>query len=214
MRLIGMLDSPYVRRVAISLDCLGIAFEHAALSVFKNFAEFQQINAVVKAPTLVCDDGTVLMDSSLILQFIEASATNGKSLWAADAAGLLQEFRAVSLALAACDKGVQIIYERNLRPASAQYEPWLDRATAQLLAACAGLEQEVTGRPQAFANVHSQATITAAVTWQFIQQLLPGVVLPARHPALAALSAVLENTSPFRKYPPLGSGVSALPGSE
>lgn len=29
---------------------------------------------MVKAPTLVCDDGTVLMDSTLILQYAEALA--------------------------------------------------------------------------------------------------------------------------------------------
>lgn len=28
MKLIGMLDSPYVRRVAISAKCLGVALEH------------------------------------------------------------------------------------------------------------------------------------------------------------------------------------------
>jgi glutathione S-transferase len=39
MRLIGMLDSPYVRRVAISLDLLGIAFGHESISVFGGFAQ-------------------------------------------------------------------------------------------------------------------------------------------------------------------------------
>ena len=57
MRLIGMLDSPYVRRVAISLECLGISFAHDAISAFSTYEEFQRINPVVKAPTLVCDDG-------------------------------------------------------------------------------------------------------------------------------------------------------------
>ncbi len=70
MRLIGMLDSPYVRRVAISLEFLGVAFTHEAVSVFSTFEQFQRINPVVKAPTLVCDNGDVLMDSSLILQFV------------------------------------------------------------------------------------------------------------------------------------------------
>jgi glutathione S-transferase len=60
MRLIGMLDSPYVRRVAISLEHLGVPFEHEAVSVFSTFEEFRGINPVVKAPTLVCDDGEVL----------------------------------------------------------------------------------------------------------------------------------------------------------
>ncbi len=69
MKLIGMLDSPYVRRVAISLQLLDLAFEHQSLSVFRGFDAFRRINPVVKAPTLVCDDGTVLMDSSLILEY-------------------------------------------------------------------------------------------------------------------------------------------------
>ena len=59
MKLIGMLDSPYVRRVAISLKTLDIPFEHAAISVFRGFEAFQAINPVVKAPTLVLDDGAV-----------------------------------------------------------------------------------------------------------------------------------------------------------
>ena len=59
MQLIGMLDSPYVRRVAISMKLMGIPFEHQSVSVFRNFDRFREINPVVKAPTLVCDDGTV-----------------------------------------------------------------------------------------------------------------------------------------------------------
>lgn len=37
MKLIGMLDSPYVRRVAISLDVMGVPLEHSALSVFSEY---------------------------------------------------------------------------------------------------------------------------------------------------------------------------------
>lgn len=71
MKLIGMLDSPYVRRVAITLKRLDIPFEHEALSVFRTFEQFQRINPVVKAPTLICDDGTVLMDSCLIIDYLK-----------------------------------------------------------------------------------------------------------------------------------------------
>ena len=78
MKLIGMLDSPYVRRVAISAKRLGIDLEHESVSVFRHFEQFQQINPVVKAPTLILDDGVVLMDSTLILDYLEASS--GKSL--------------------------------------------------------------------------------------------------------------------------------------
>ena len=49
MKLVGMLDSPYVRRVAILLQVLGLRFEHQSLSVFRGFDEFRRINPVVKA---------------------------------------------------------------------------------------------------------------------------------------------------------------------
>ena len=91
----------------------------------------------------------------------------GRSLWSSDPIELQHEFRAVSLALAACEKSVQIVYERNLRPKEAQYEPWMARVTGQLLAAYAALEHEVQLRPAMFSAHHNQTAITAAVVWQF-----------------------------------------------
>lgn len=208
MKLIGMLDSPYVRRVAISLDLLGVPFEHEAVSVFSTFDRFHSINPVVKAPTLVCDDGTLLMDSSLILQFIAAVSEHGDALWPTGQAALQQAFRVVGLALAACEKSVQIIYERNLRPLEAQYAPWLARVTGQLLAAYAALEQEVVDHPDAFAG-NGQAALTAAVAWQFTQSLLASTVPAAQYPGLVALSTRLEQTASFLRYPPDGPGVQA-----
>jgi glutathione S-transferase len=205
MRLIGMLDSPYVRRVAISLECLGIPFGHEAISVFSTYEQFKGINPVVKAPTLVCDDGEALMDSSLILQFVEATLTGGDSLWAMDDATRMQhQMRAVSLALAACEKSVQIVYERKLRPPSAQYEPWVERVQEQLLQAYGGLEQEVQARRPVFAQPRSQACITAAVVWQFTQSMLASIVVAEKYPGLVELSARMERTPEFQKYPPVG----------
>ena len=116
MRLIGMLDSPYVRRVAIALRLLEIPFEHDPLSVFSTFDQFSRVNPVVKAPTLVCDDGIVLMDSGLIIDHLETRA--GRSLWPADLASRTRALRVTGLALAACEKVMQIYYEHNLRPAA------------------------------------------------------------------------------------------------
>jgi glutathione S-transferase len=144
-----MLDSPYVRRVAISLQLLDVPFEHLSLSVFSTFAKFQQINPVVKAPTLVCDDGMVLMDSTLIIEYAEALAASGKSLMPAAVAERQHALRNIGLALSACEKSVQIIYERQLRPAEKLHEPWVTRVTGQLLAAYAALESEeaISHRP-------------------------------------------------------------------
>ena len=149
MQLIGMLDSPYVRRVAVSLQLLGVPFEHRSISVFRTFEQFQQINPVVKAPTLVCDDGTVLMDSTLIIDYAESLAAPRKSLMPSDLAQRQHALRVIGLALAACEKAVQIIYERTLRPVEKQHQPWVARVTGQLLAACEALESELVRRPLA-----------------------------------------------------------------
>lgn len=207
MKLVGMLDSPYVRRVAISLHCLGVPFAHEAVSVFSGFEQFQAINPVVKAPSLVCDNGVVLMDSSLILQYVEAGMSGGKSLWSGEPVQLQQEMRVVSLALAACEKSIQIVYERNLRPAAAQYEPWMQRVQGQLLAACAALEQALPQLDLVPPAPCNQACITSAVVWQFTQSMLAELVPAAQHPVLVAHSTYMEQTPGFRKYPPLGPGV-------
>jgi glutathione S-transferase len=210
MRLIGMLDSPYVRRVAISLDLLGVEFTHESISVFKDFERFKSINSVVKAPSLVCDDGEVLMDSSLILQFFEATQPATNSLWSRDSRELQHEIRAVSLALAACDKSVQLIYERNLRPEELHYESWTSRVTGQILAAFSALEHEVKIRATLFQNQQSQAAITAAVAWSFAQAMLSAVIPAGSHPYLAKLSIDMESTPAFRRYPPQGPGVPPI----
>src|SRR5215469_1490957 len=98
------------------MQLLELPFVHRSISVFRAIEQFRQINPVVKAPSLVCDDGTVLMDSTLILQYAESLAAPGRSLMPTTVGEIQSVLRVVGLALAACEKSVQIIYERHLRP--------------------------------------------------------------------------------------------------
>ncbi len=213
MKLIGMLDSPYVRRVAISLQLLGLRFTHQSLSVFRTYDEFRAINPVVKAPTLVCDDGEVLMDSTLILQYAEALA-RPHTLWPVDARALQHDLRVVGLALAACEKSVQIYYERSLRPAEKMHLPWVERVTAQLLAACdaleTGIERKALGTTSATIG---QAGVTVGIAWKFTQEMLPEVVPASRYPRLSAFSAAAEALPEFAAVPH-GDGTYRGPMSE
>ena len=206
MKLVGMLDSPYVRRVAISFQLLGLRFEHQSLSVFRAFTEFQQINPVVKAPTLVCDDGTVLMDSTLILQYAKALA-RPRTLMPSDRTELLHDLRLTGLALAAMEKSVQIVYERGLRPPEKMHEPWVTRVTGQLLSAYGELQSEFGRRPiEPTESTMRQAGITVAVAWHFTQQMIPELVPSGSLPLLAGFSAAAETLPVFRAAPH-GEGV-------
>ncbi|NUA27397.1 glutathione S-transferase family protein [Cupriavidus basilensis] len=200
MQLIGMLDSPYVRRVAISLRLLDLPFEHRAVSVFSTFEQFRAINPVVKAPTLVCDNGVVLMESGLILDYAETLAT--RSLMPAQPEQRQHALRVIGLALAACEKTVQIVYERNLRPAEKQHEPWIDRVQGQLHAAYAALETELAGAaPPTEERLLTQADVTAAVAWSFTQLMLPACAEASAYPALAAFGAAAERLAVFKDTP-------------
>lgn len=201
MQVIGMLDSPYVRRVAISLQLLGLDFEHRSLSVFRTFEQFRTINPVVKAPTFVCDDGTVLMDSTLILAYAEALA-HPRTLMPTALPELEHALRVVGLALAACEKSVQIVYERELRPPEKLHEPWVKRVTGQLLAAYRALEEAVTRHPmEVTSRTIGQAGLTAAVAWHFTQRTLPEVVPANDYPWLREFSARAEALPEFAAAP-------------
>jgi len=206
MKLIGMLDSPFVRRVALSMREWGIPFEHDALSVFRHYDDFKRINPIVKAPTLVLDDGQWLIDSTLILDHLEGlAASRGlRSLMPADFAARTQALRVIGLSLAACEKTMQIVYERHLRPEEKQHTPWLTRVSEQLQAAYQTLEAQVMAHPLVDTDTITQDGITAAVTLGFTRHMLGDTVPGFRlddYPVLLAYSHKVEQRPAFLQTP-------------
>ena len=137
MQLVGMLDSPYVRRVAIALMRLGLPFEHRPISLFRHIDEFSAVNPLLKAPTLVADDGTVLMDSTLIIDYAATLAPDVRPLAPRAPKARLRATRLIGLSLVVCEKAVQFHYERELpgwRACGANCSPrstrWSSRSTA------------------------------------------------------------------------------------
>ena len=192
MQLIGMLDSPWVRRIAIALQLLGLPFTHRSISVFRGVPELAAINPVLKAPTLVADDGTVLMDSTLILAYLHTLSRH--SLAGSDP---LHAARVLGLALAGCEKAVQLVYERA-RPPERRHAPWAERVTGQAQQAFALLEQEFERRPP---TALDDASMTSAVVWTFTQDLVPGLAPPEAHPRLRNWAAQAEAHPAFRAAP-------------
>lgn len=201
MRLIGMLDSPYVRRVAVSLRYLGIPFEQSEISVFRSIEAFSKINPLLKAPSLLCDNGEVLIDSTLILDYAKRLPTNGKTLMPEALSDYQKAARIIGLGLNACDKTVQIEYERQ-RPRDKQHQPWLDRIHAQLETAYDLLEAEAAATSDWLVpGQFSQADITCSVAWQFTQFIMPDVVNINKYPAISVLSQKAESQPEFLATP-------------
>lgn len=199
MKLIGMMDSPYVRRVAVSLALYGVEFESLPLSVFSGFDEFSRINPVVKAPTVVLDNGTQLMDSTLILHYFETTNPTGRRLFPAQPDALARDLHLLGVILAASEKAVQHVYEHRLRPEERQHQPWIVRVTGQLLAACREWDARLADR--AAAAQPDQVLVTSTVVWSFIQLMFPAVVSAAAFPHIRALAEKGEALPVFQQYP-------------
>lgn len=199
IKLIGMMDSPYVRRVAISLELYGVEFESHPLSVFSSFDAFSRINPAVKAPTLLLDNGIRLMDSSLILAYFEGQASPARKLLPVDPLAQASDLQTLGFILAAGEKAVQNVYEHNLRPAEKQHNPWIERITIQLLAACREWNTLLENRPAA--AVPDQVAVTSTVIWTLIQSMIPHVVHAGDFNHIQSAAELYEAHSAFKKHP-------------
>ena len=202
MILVGMPDSPYVRRCAISMKLMGVPFEHQQVSVFRHLERFRSINPVVKAPSLVCDDGTVLMDSTLIVDYLEHVVAPAKRLTPANGPERQEALRLIGLGLAACDKCVQIVYEKEQRPEDKRHGPWLERVVGQANAAFAELEKAAAkARPWLQGAELNAADVVVACAWRFGQYYDAKEVPAASYPALVAYSQRAEALPEFASTP-------------
>jgi glutathione S-transferase len=80
MILVGQYDSPYVRRVAISLHALGLDFERNTMSVFADADAMRRINPLGRVPSLVLDGGETLLDSAAILDHLDETVGPARAL--------------------------------------------------------------------------------------------------------------------------------------
>ena len=151
--------------------------------------------------TVVTDDGFVLLDSTLIIDYALKVLAGGKTLGPADPRLVGLDVRLKGLGLAACEKAVQIVYERQLRPTEKQHQPWLDRVAGQLKAALSSIEADIGGADWLLGPPPSEAGITLTVAGTFIAALVPDAVSLADYPRLAALTAAAERTALFRAWP-------------
>jgi len=203
MQLIGYLDSPFVRRTAITMRFLGIEYEHRELSIFRQFDEFRALHPSVKVPLLILEDGTKLIDSNLIIDYLQTQVA-GRSLVPVDGPAHREALRITGLALVVMEKVAQTIYEGDHRPAESQHGPWMQRLQQQLYgsvelieeaAACIAEGQWLHGTSL------SQSDISAAVAWRFMQHIDRIDADPDRYPALAAFSRRAEALPEFIACP-------------
>jgi glutathione S-transferase len=201
MLLVGMFDSPFVRRVAVSLKRLDIDFEHADWSVGRDFDRIRAYNPLGRVPTLVLDDGAALIESSAILDYIDELVGPGRALLPRSGPERRAALKLMAVAVGAAEKCVAQVYEEAFRPPEKRHAPWVERCHSQMLGAAAEMDRVCAARGAADWLVGgrcTQADITATCAFTFMSntQRLPAD--PARFPAWRAHAARCEALPEFR----------------
>jgi glutathione S-transferase len=196
--LIGQYDSPYVRRTAISLRVLGLAYTHDTRSVFGDFDAMRQVNPLGRIPSLQLDDGTVLVDSAAILDWIDETVGPQRALLPRAGIARRDALQRMALATGVIDKIGAANYERMIRPSAHRWPEWIDRCVVQ---GTGGLEALARLAWPADAPI-DQAQITTACALRYVTLTSPELMPPGRYPKLDALSARCEARPEFKAtYP-------------
>lgn len=198
MILIGQYDSPYTRRVAVSLGMLGFAFEHDRRSVFGDFDSMRTVNPLGRVPSLVLHDGTTLIDSAAILDWLDRTVGPERALLPPGGAARQEALQRIALATGTIDKVMAGAYERLVRPAAYRWPDWIARCRTQAAGGIAAL----AARSWPANGPLDQAGITAVCMIRYIRLADPDLLPLGRHPSLDALSRRCEALPAFRAtYP-------------
>jgi glutathione S-transferase len=211
--LIGMLDSPFVRRVAVSMNLLGVTFEHRNWSVGKDFELIRQFNPLGRVPTLVQPDGEALIESNAILDFLDECAGPERALMPRSGIDRREALRIVAVATGAAEKGVTQVYETVFRPPEKRHQPWVERCHTQMHAGLAELDRvsQAGAGEWLVGNRMTQADITAACVYTFLVDALAINRAAVVYPGLAAIAGRCEALPEFRSvkaewFPPGENG--------
>jgi glutathione S-transferase len=197
-----MFDSPYVRRVAISMMLLDIAFEHRNWSVGRDFELIRQHSPLGRVPALVLDDGEVLSESAMILDYLDDRVGRERALLPAGGTPRRDALRIMALTTGAADKGRDQIYERVFRPKEKQHEEWVARLKLQMHGALSEVERycERRGDQQwLVGGAMSQADITACCAFTFLNEALPEAAIAKRYAHLSKVVACCETQAAFKR---------------
>jgi glutathione S-transferase len=198
MILIGQYDSPFVRRTAIAMTLYGMAFEHRPWSVWADAEKLAALNPLRRVPTLVLEDGEVLIESGAILDALDELAGPGRAMLPAAGSERRRALRVCALATGMADKAVSLFYEGVLREAPSQV--WTRRCRSQITDVLGGLETDRARSPGPWwqGEAIGHADIAVACALRFTREAHAGLFDPARWPGLAAHAEACEALPVFR----------------
>ncbi len=133
--------SPFSRKVKIAGIVLGL--EDRIVPEFADPLKADDTlrvqNPLGKMPTLLLEDGGIIYDSVVILDYLDQLAGGGKIV-PADPVQRREAQTLQALGDGIMDAALLIVYEGRHRPAEKRHEPWLDYQRGKIVRAITALE--------------------------------------------------------------------------
>ncbi len=186
MILIGNYDSPFVRRVGVALHHYGIPFQRRVISVFKNFDEMLDMNPLGKVPALEIDRGEILIDSRIILDYLEGLAGDDRRLIPTEKTQRRAILQTEAIALGLAETSVELRIELYRKKPAAQDPNWISRLERQVGSALTWLENSKPS-PWFHDTGLSLPDITTVVAYTYLKHKLPEIVPQQRYAHLEQL---------------------------
>jgi glutathione S-transferase len=200
--LYGRYASPFVRRVAVTLQLYDLKYRHMPMMPFgPDKAELAKFNPIARVPALRLADGEMLIDSAVILDTLDGLVGPERALTPAAGKARRRVLTLVAVAHGANEKLVVSLYERHFRPREKWHRPWLEACDKQVSDGFRWLDQEFAGPWFAGAEM-TQADITAAVFWMFARGKRPNFFAELGCTKLDALAVRLQATPAFQATMP------------
>ena len=178
MILIGQYDSPFVRRVGIAMTMLDLGYEHKPWSTFGEWQLIAPYNPLTRVPTLVLDNGEVLIESSAIIDYVDQTVGEARAMFPLKGPERYRALKVTALATGAADKAVSMFYEKRLHTEAGPSAMWIERCQRQINGALAELESLRSARAGEFmfGDQLGHADIAIACACRFIREAHPGLI--------------------------------------
>ena len=162
--------------------------------MFGEFNAMLAVNPVGRIPSLILDDGEVLIDSAAILDHLDQTVGPERALIPAAGAERRRALRLIALAAGGIEKAGAANYERLMRPEPMRWHDWIARCHTQASGALAALAAE----PWPAGARLDQVQIITACLVRYVRMTDPGLMPHGKHPSLDALSERCEAMAAFQ----------------
>jgi glutathione S-transferase len=201
MKLIGSLASPYVRKVRVVLSEKKLDYQFELEDVWAADTTIGKLNPLGKVPSLVMEDGNVMIDSRVMVEYLDTLTPvckllppNGRDradikCWEALADGIM-------------DAAITVRLERVQRPKELQSEAWIERQMRKVHLGLASLSEKLGESPYCAGNHYSLADVAVGCLLGWMLFRFPEITWRDDYENLARLFDKLSERQSFKDTVP------------